>query len=118
MAELVREARRFGRGELHWDRSADVKGEERRTALALEALAAKVLALVAAPVMPEAAARLWRALGLGPGGLGADAGGGGGAGPAAGDWDRALEWVPAGADVSGLREPLFPGLGAALDRLA
>jgi methionyl-tRNA synthetase len=118
MAELVREARRFGRGELHWDRSADVKGEERRTALALEALAAKVLALVAAPVMPEAAARLWRALGLGPGGLGADAGGGGGVGPAAGDWDRALEWVPAGADVSGLREPLFPGLGAALDRLA
>lgn len=104
MGEIAREARRFGRGEIHWDRSARTHGEERRTSLALQALAAKVLALVAAPVMPETAARLWRALGLGEA-------------PRPGDWERALDWVPAGSGVSGLTEPLFPGLGAALDRL-
>lgn len=107
LGEIVREAARFGLGEQHWDRSADVRGEERRTSYALEALAAKVLALVAAPILPGAAARLWRALGLGTDG----------GGPGAGDWDRALDWVPAGADVSGLREPLVPGLGPALERL-
>jgi methionyl-tRNA synthetase len=106
MGEIVREARRFGHGELHWDRSADTRSQERRTALALQALAAKVLALVAAPVMPETAARLWRSLGLGS------------AGPGPGAWDHALRWVPAGSDVSGLAEPLFPGLAAALDELA
>lgn len=110
MTEIVREARRFGRGELHWDRSADTRSQERRTSLALQALAAKVLALVAAPVMPETAARIWRALGL-DGGADQDRG------PRPGDWEQALEWVPAGSDVSGLTGPLFPGLGPALDRL-
>ncbi|MGD2113602.1 MAG: class I tRNA ligase family protein [Acidobacteriota bacterium] len=100
--ELVREARRFGRGQVHWRRAAAVKGEERRTALALELLAAKVLALGAAPVMPEAAERIWR-------GLGYDAG------PGPGSWHEAFEWVPAGARIDGLGEPVVPGLREALE---
>ena len=101
--ELVREARRFGAGEVHWDRAPDVRGEERRTAMALEVLAAKVLALVAAPVLPETSARIWRALGLGE------------LADASAPWRDALDWVPPGSEVSALAEPLFPGLGAALD---
>lgn len=104
MGELVREARRFGRGEVHWRRAAATKGEERRTGMALELLAAKLLGLVAAPVMPAFAERLWRALGY-P------------AGPGAGDWDRALEWVPAGARTASLAVPIFPLLAQALEAL-
>lgn len=100
--EVVREARRFGSGQVHWRRAAETKGEERRTAVALELLAAKVLALAAAPVMPEAAERLWRGLGYAEG-------------PGSGSWQAALEWVPAGQDVSALGEPLFPGLEEALE---
>lgn len=106
LAEIVREARRFGRGEVHWDRAASVRGEERRTALALELLAAKVFALTAAPILPGAACRIWRALGFTPDGQ---------EGPAPGDWDGALDWVPAGHDVSGLAEEPIPGLREALD---
>lgn len=100
MSELVREAKRFGRAERHWDGVA-TRTEERRTGIALEALAAKVLGLMAAPVMPEFAGRLWRALGYG-------------SGPGDGSWAGALEWVPSGQRPSGLEEPLFPGLEAAL----
>lgn len=60
--ELVREARRFAAAEEPW-RGVPERFEERRTALALEALAAKTLALVAAPLMPDFAAGLWRDLG-------------------------------------------------------
>lgn len=100
--ELVREARRFGAGEVHWDRAADVRGEERRTSIALQLLAAKVLSVVAAPILPETADRIRRALGLGE--LAAHGGA---------PWREALGWVPSGTDVSGLAEPLFPGLAAA-----
>ena len=62
LCTLVREARSYGR-----DASAleDVKAawNERRTSLALELLAAKTLALLAWPLMPDFALRLWRALG-------------------------------------------------------
>lgn len=99
--ELVREARRFGRGQAHWRRAAEVKGEERRTGLALEVLAAKVLGLGAAPVMPETAERIWRAVGFD-------------AGPGEGSWRDAFEWVPSGSAVRGLDGPLVPGLAEAL----
>jgi methionyl-tRNA synthetase len=63
MGELVREARRFGKAEESWRRVA-ARGEERRTALALELLAAKALAQLAAPILPDFAARLWGDLGI------------------------------------------------------
>jgi methionyl-tRNA synthetase len=62
LCELVREARRFGKAQLMWKRVA-TRSEERRTALALEVLAVKQLALLAAPIMPVFAARLWHNLG-------------------------------------------------------
>ncbi len=62
LAELVREARRFGAAESGWLR-VDARGEERRTGVALELLAAKQLAVLSAPLMPVFAAALWRALG-------------------------------------------------------
>jgi methionyl-tRNA synthetase len=96
MSELVREARRFGRGERHWEGVA-ARSEERRTAIALEALAAKLLGLIAAPVMPELADRLWRGLGFA-------------AGPGDASWAGALDWVPAGQRAARLESPFFPGL--------
>lgn len=104
LSELVREGRRFGRGQVHWRRAAGTKDEERRTGLALELLAAKVLGLAAAPLMPETGERIWRALGYQEG-------------PPPASWARALEWVPAGHRATGLAEPLFPALGEALHRV-
>ncbi len=62
LCELVRRARRYGKAEQHWSR-IPARFEEWRTAVALEVTAAKTLALLAAPVMPDFAARLWRDLG-------------------------------------------------------
>jgi methionyl-tRNA synthetase len=95
LGELVREARRFAAGERHWD-GVESRGEERRTGIALEALAAKLLGLLAAPVMPDFAARLWRALGYPEG-------------PARGAWNTALDWLPGGQPAD-FGEPLLPGL--------
>ncbi|MEM7049899.1 MAG: class I tRNA ligase family protein [Acidobacteriota bacterium] len=62
LSEVVREAHRFGSGQEHW-RALPGRYEEWRTALALEVLAAKTLALLAAPLMPRFSARLLSALG-------------------------------------------------------
>jgi methionyl-tRNA synthetase len=96
MDTLVREARRFGQGEKHWQGVA-TRTEENRTGIALEVLALKVLGQIAAPILPELAERLWRALGQATG-------------PGAGQWEETLEWVPSGTLVQGLEKPLFPGL--------
>jgi methionyl-tRNA synthetase len=60
--ELVRIARRFGKSEDHW---RSVPGREVRKAagVAMELLAAKLLAVLSAPIVPSFAARLWEALG-------------------------------------------------------
>ncbi|HXU45550.1 MAG TPA: class I tRNA ligase family protein [Thermoanaerobaculia bacterium] len=63
LAELVRSARRFGAAEAGWLRVV-ARGEERRTGVALELLAAKQLAVLSAPLMPAFAAALWRELGF------------------------------------------------------
>lgn len=89
-AELVRTARRFAAAEEHWRRLPS-RFEERRTALALEVLAAKVLAVVAAPVMPGFAARLWADLGFD--------------GPLR--WEEVPEFVPGGRKVEGLDRSHF-----------
>lgn len=104
LASLVREARRFGQGEKHWQGVA-TRTEENRTGIALEVLAVKVLGQIAAPILPEMAERLWRALGY-P------------AGPGLGSWEETLEWVPSGTVVQGLTGELIPGLGTYLESVA
>lgn len=62
LLELSREARSFSHSESHWNRVTD-RRLTRNTAVALELLAAKTLALLSAPIMPGFAARLWKDLG-------------------------------------------------------
>ncbi|HEY8019504.1 MAG TPA: hypothetical protein VIH93_00290, partial [Thermoanaerobaculia bacterium] len=91
--ELVRAARRFGKAEAHW-RKVPARSEERRTGLALELLAAKALALAAAPVMPGFAGRLWRDLGYET--------------PfAEARWEDRPAWLPGGQRLRGLGGPYF-----------
>jgi methionyl-tRNA synthetase len=97
LSELVREARRFGKAEEKWSRVPS-RGEERRTAAALELLAAKTLALLAAPILPEFAARLWRDLGF----------------TAPPRWEERPTWVPSGQPVGDLRTPYFPNVHESL----
>ena len=60
--ELVRLASDFGKAEASWA-GVESAREQLRTSIALELAAARALALLAAPVMPEFAGGLWRALG-------------------------------------------------------
>ncbi len=104
MGELVRAARRFGLAEVHWQRVA-ARGEERRTGLALELLAAKALALMAAPVMPGFAARLWRELGF--------------AAPLAeARWEDRPAWLPGGQALRGLGGTYFAATVPAAEVIA
>lgn len=94
--ELIRVARRFGHSENHWEL---VRGRERRrhTSLALELLAAKLLALLSAPLTPVFAKDLWTSLGFST--------------PmAAADWSEAVTPVPAGQATAGLNSLQFPGI--------
>ena len=100
--DLVREARRFGQGERYW-KLVETRSQENRTGIALELLAAKVLALIAAPIMPDFAGRLWQALGFDDGG------------PGDGSWDTALEWLEPGRELDSLDQDFFPGLGEYLE---
>ena len=99
LAELVRAGRRFGKAEAHW-RRVEGRSGERRTGLALELLAAKQLAVLAAPLLPRFAARLWRELGYD-------------APLAAHRWEERPAWVPGGQHLRGLgAAPYFPGIGS------
>lgn len=80
--EIVRAARRFARREAHWI-GAPNRGDERRTSLALELAAAKVLAMAAAPLAPGFARAVWH-------GLGYDGE------PA---WEPIPDWVPMGRRI-------------------
>lgn len=98
LSELVRIARRFGKAEDHW-RGVPDRGEERRTGIALELMAAKLLAILAAPILPGFAARLWSDLGFEEP-LGA------------GVWETRPDWVPGGQKVAGLGGPYFEPVNA------
>jgi methionyl-tRNA synthetase len=87
LCELVRIARRFALAESHWARVPTGK-EERRNAIALELAAARALALLAAPMMPDFAQRLWTALG---------------AEGSPSTWEEVPLLPPGGRDVSALR---------------
>ncbi|MGH9571469.1 MAG: class I tRNA ligase family protein, partial [Candidatus Angelobacter sp.] len=62
LIELVRSARAFGHAEDHWRNVARCR-RTRDGAISLELLAAKMLALLSAPIMPSFAGSLWRDLG-------------------------------------------------------
>ncbi|HTD23085.1 MAG TPA: class I tRNA ligase family protein [Terriglobales bacterium] len=95
--ELVRLARRFGKSEDHW---SFVRGRHVRwkTSVALELLAAKVLMMLAAPLVPSFAVKGWRALGYETPLSGAR-------------WNEILEPLPVGQALSGLATLSFDLLG-------
>jgi mannose-6-phosphate isomerase-like protein (cupin superfamily) len=132
--ELVRAAAEFAAAERPW-RGVASRREERNTGVALELLAAKLLALAAYPLAPEWSSSLWRCLGyssrLGEGGGGEgdrgdgegargdggrDDSGGGAGGPGetrAADWEAVPSFVPTGAPIRGLAELAQPAESAA-----
>lgn len=97
LCEMARLARRFGKAE-DWWATVPARAAERRTALALELAAARLLAQAAAPLMPDFAARLAADLGF--------------AGPLA--WEEEPAWVPAGQRIGRLDADYFPALGPAV----
>ena len=97
LSELVRTADRFSLAESHL-RQAEGRADERRTAIALELAAARSLATVAAPLMPDFAQHLWAALGFED------------EGPSR--WTDGVAFLPAGQDVSGLLGLTLPGPAA------
>jgi methionyl-tRNA synthetase len=100
LVTLVREARRFSKAEAHW-RNVPARGEERRTAIALELLAAKTFATLASPLMPDLGARLFRDLGY--------------ASPITDHrWEEQPAWVPTGQPIGDLAAPYFPPIAEAL----
>ncbi len=96
LCELVRTTRRFAAAEAHW-KGFDQRRDERRTAVALELTAAKTLAMLAAPILPDFAERLWRNLGsTSPLQLGS--------------WRSTPEFLAAGSVVVKTETPYFPKL--------
>ncbi len=93
LGDLVCAAREFAVAESHW-KGIESRFEEWRTAYALEALAAKVLALAITPILPNFAEDLWRALGYE-------------ASPTDHGWEERLDFIPSGRDLSGLDRPFF-----------
>jgi mannose-6-phosphate isomerase-like protein (cupin superfamily) len=91
--ELARTASAFAAAEEPWRRLAS-RQEERNTGVALELLAAKLLAQLAHPLAPAWSARLWHSLGLAP------ALGEGGRG----SWEEVPTFVPSGTPIRGLDE--------------
>jgi len=93
LLELAREARFFSHSESHWKRVPN-RRLTRNTAISLELLAAKTLALLAAPIMPGFAARLWHDLGQTK--------------PLqVQSWPHDLEWIRPGTVLSNLRRNYF-----------
>lgn len=91
LCELVRSTRRFASAE-HYLAEIATRRAQRRTAVALEAAAAKTLAQLAAPVMPSFAQRLWADLGY--------------ATPLC-HWETTLTLPPAGQRIAASDSPYF-----------
>jgi methionyl-tRNA synthetase len=62
LCSLVQDVREFALSESHWSSAADCQSH-RRTALALQLAAARLLAQLAAPLMPRFSESLWSGLG-------------------------------------------------------
>jgi methionyl-tRNA synthetase len=93
LLELAREARFFSHSESHWKRVSN-RRLTRNTALALELMAARTLALLAAPIMPGFSARLWQDLGQTQS-------------LQVQSWPHDLEWVGPGTRISNLNGNYF-----------
>jgi methionyl-tRNA synthetase len=93
LLELMREARFFSHSESHWKHVPD-RRLTRNTAIALELLAAKTLALLSAPIMPGFAARLWQDLGQ-TRSLQFQS------------WPHDMEWIRPGTFISNLNQNYF-----------
>ena len=93
LCELARTAHNFGAAEDHWQGIAG-RESERQSAIALELLAAKLLAIMSAPVMPNFAARLWQDLGYDAAQLN-------------GAWPHMFEWLPEGRKFQPPAQPYF-----------
>jgi methionyl-tRNA synthetase len=93
LLELTREARFFSHSESHWKRVSD-RRLTRNTAIALELLAAKTLALLAAPIMPGFSRRLWQDLGQT-------------SSLEVHSWPRHLEWIRPGTPIANLSRNYF-----------
>lgn len=93
LCELVRIAHNFGAAEDHWQGVAGHHAE-RQSAIALELLAAKTLAILSAPLMPDFAARLWQDLGYDSSRL-------------TGAWAETPEWVADGRKFKRPEQPYF-----------
>jgi mannose-6-phosphate isomerase-like protein (cupin superfamily) len=93
LSDLVAAAAGFAERELPWRGLAN-RREERNTGVALQVLAAKVLAVTAYPLLPAWSARLWSCLGyastLGEGSAAA--------------WEDTPSFVPTGSPIRGLAE--------------
>jgi hypothetical protein len=101
LSGLVAEAREFNAEEEHWIGVPD-RHSERRTSIALGLLAAKILAMISAPLLPDFASRLASALGD----------------PAtASRWTEVPDWVPSGSRVDGLAGLTIPQLPKAQEAL-
>ncbi|HEV2856065.1 MAG TPA: cupin domain-containing protein [Thermoanaerobaculia bacterium] len=90
LRDLVWEARGFDAEEDAWIGVPD-RSSERRTSIALGLVAAKILAMISAPLLPDFASRLARA-------LGDEA--------TAAKWVEVPDWVAAGSRTEGLGEVL------------
>jgi methionyl-tRNA synthetase len=93
MLELAREAQSFSHSESHWKRVFDRRAT-RNTAVALELLAAKTLALLSAPIMPGFSVRLWKDLGQTKS-------------LQVRSWRQDLEWIRSGTYISNLNGNYF-----------
>ena len=93
LLDLAREARFFSHSEGHWKRVSD-RRLTRNTAISLELLAAKTLALLSAPIMPGFAARVWQDLGQTKS-------------LQIQSWPHDLEWVRPGTLISNLNRNYF-----------
>lgn len=96
LLEVVRAAREFGAASDEQQRQ-NAQRSVRRTGLALELAAAKTLAVLSGPLMPEFSERLWRDLGNDTPSLD-------------GIWEENPQWVPSGTRINQLTRPYFPGL--------
>lgn len=93
LLELAREARSFSHSESHWNRVTD-RRLTRNTAVALELLAAKAVALLSSPIMPGFAAQLWKDLGQTKS-------------LQVQSWPHHLEWIRPGTLISNLNRNYF-----------
>jgi methionyl-tRNA synthetase len=93
LSELVRVTRRFAKAEDHLS-GLSFRQDERRTSVALELVAAKMLAILSAPIMPNFSSRLWKDLGYDLSVF-------------SNTWTETPSFIPGGQKISNMDVPYF-----------